>query len=131
MNPAMILDEFNRWLPLLSGLAALLWPFALYHLSRRFVGKADFETLLAVRGRERAADREAREGIAGRVGALERRMETVPDAKDMHAIQLSLGELRGDVKSLDARMEGLEASISGLENQIAMLVQHHLEISKS
>lgn len=131
MNPATVLDEFNRWLPLLSGLAALLWPFVLYHLSGRFVGKADFEALLAARGTERAADRAAREEIAGRIDALERRMETVPDARDMHAIQLSLEELRGDVKSLDARMEGLETSISGLENQIAMLVQHHLEISKS
>ncbi len=34
------------------------------------------------------------------------------------------------MKAMGTRMGGIETSVSGLENQIAMLIQHHLETSR-
>ena len=113
------IDEINRWLPFLGGIATLLWPFILFQLSKRFVGKAEYESMKTAQGE-----------VVARLEELERRMETVPDGKTMHVIQLSLEEMRGDVKALDASMDGIETSISGLREQISMLVQHHLENSR-
>ena len=99
---ADILTELDRWWPVLGILATLVYGWGVYHLSRRFATRAEHQ----------------------------RRMETVPDGKTMHAIQLSLEELRGDMKAIGTRMDGMKTSVSGLENQIAMLVQHHLENSR-
>ena len=55
---------------------------------------------------------------------------TVPDGKTMLGIQLLLKEQRGDMKALEARLEGIESGMVGLKNQIDMLIQHHLEGSK-
>ena len=114
-----VIDEINRWWPVLSIIATLACGWCLYQLSRRFVSKDEHE---ALHGTVR--------GLGGRVDVLERRMETVPDAGTMHAIQLSLEELRGDMKAIGTRMDGMETSISGMKGQIKILVQHHLENSK-
>ena len=65
--------------------------------------------------------------MSARLELLERRMETVPDAKTLHKIDLSLMELRGDMKEVRGRMDGMETSLAGLKNEITMLVEHHLE----
>ena len=114
-----VIDEINRWWPVLSILATLAYGWCLYQLSRRFVSKDEHNAVKA-----------EQEIISERLDVLERRMETVPDGKTMHAIQLSLEELRGDMKAIGTRMDGMKTSVSGLENQIAMLVQHHLENSR-
>ena len=114
-----VIDEINRWWPVLSILATLACGWCLYQLSRRFVSKDEHNAVKA-----------EQEIISERLDVLERRMETVPDGKTMHAIQLSLEELRGDMKAIGTRMDGMKTSVSGLENQIAMLVQHHLENSR-
>lgn len=123
------IDEINRWLPFLGGIAALLWPFVLYHLSKKFVGKAEYEAMKANREAEYGAMKEAQEEIADRLKDLERRMETVPDGKTMHLIQLSLGELRGDVKAQDAKIDGMVDRFDALANNVEMLIQHHLKES--
>ena len=105
-----ILTELDRWWPVLGILATLVYGWGVYHLSRRFAGCVS--------------------GLAGRVDDLERRMETVPDGKTMLGIQLLLKEQRGDMKALEARLEGIESGMVGLKNQIDMLIQHHLEGSK-
>ena len=107
-----ILTELDRWWPVLGILATLVYGWGVYHLSRRFATKYEHD------------------GLAGRVDDLERRMETVPDGKTMLGIQLLLKEQRGDMKALEARLEGIESGMVGLKNQIDMLIQHHLEGSK-
>ena len=94
------------------------WPAggACNQLSRRFVSKGEHEAVKA-----------EQEIISERLDVLERRMETVPDGKTLHNIQLSLEELRGDMKAIGAHMDGVETSVAGLKNEISMLVQHHLE----
>lgn len=114
-----ILNELDRWWPVLGILATLFYGWGIYHLSRRFATKEEFKAV-----------RTEQDDMSGRIDRLERRMETVPDGKTMHAIQLSLEELRGDMKAMGTRMGGIETSVSGLENQIAMLIQHHLETSR-
>ena len=114
-----IIDEINRWRPVLSILATLACGWCLYQLSRRFVSKDEHNAVKA-----------EQESIAGRLDVLERRMETVPDGKTMLGIQLLLKEQRGDMKALEARLEGIESGMVGLKNQIDMLIQHHLEGSK-
>lgn len=113
------LTELDRWWPVLGILATVFYGWGIYHLSRRFATKEEYEAV-----------RTEQESMAGRLEELEKRMETVPDAKTMHRIQLSLEELRGDMKSLGSRMDGMETSISGMKSQINILVQHHLENSK-
>lgn len=116
---ADILTELDRWWPVLGILATLVYGWGVYHLSRRFATRAEHHDT-----QKTVAE------LGDRVEELERRMETVPDGKTMHAIQLSLEELRGDIKAIGTRMDGMKTSVSGLENQIAMLVQHHLENSR-
>lgn len=114
-----IMDELNRWWPLLSIAATLVCGWCLWQLSRRFVSRE-----------EHAAVLEAQNALSRRVDTLEKRMETVPDNETMHKIELSLTELRGDMKAVCSRMDGMETSIMGLKNEISMLLEHHLENSR-
>lgn len=114
-----LLTELDRWWPVLGVLATVFYGWGIYHLSRRFATKEEY-----------AAVKTEQESMSGRLDELERRMETVPDAKTLHKIALSLMELRGDMKEVRGRMDGMETSISGMKNQINILVQHHLENSK-
>lgn len=114
-----ILTELERWWPVLGIFATAFYGWGLYHLSARFATKGEYETLIT-----------EQEAIAGRLEELERRMESVPENRTMHAIELSLSELRGDMKELRGRMDGMETSITGLKNEIAMLLEHHLENSR-
>ena len=114
-----LLTELDRWWPVLGILATVFYGWGIYHLSRSFATKEEYRAV-----------RTEQESISGRLGKLEKRMETVPDANMMHAIELSLTELRGDVKEIRGRMDGMETSISGMKNQINILVQHHLENSR-
>ena len=114
-----LLDEINRWWPLLSIAATLACGWCLWQLSRRFVSREEHEAIL-----------EAQDTLESRVEKLERRMETAPDNETMLSIQLSLAELRGGVKTLDSRMDGMENSMTGLKNEISMLIEHHLENSR-
>ena len=114
-----LLTELDRWWPVLGILATVFYGWGIYHLSRRFATREEYRAV-----------RTEQENISGRLGKLEKRMETVPDANMMHAIELSLTELRGDVKEIRGRMDGMETSISGMKNQINILVQHHLENSR-
>ena len=111
-----LLDEINRWWPLLSIAATLACGWCLWQLSRRFVSREEHEAIL-----------EAQDTLESRVEKLERRMETVPDNETMHKIALSLSELRGDMKEMRGRMDGMETSMLGLKNEISMLIEHHLE----
>lgn len=113
------LTELDRWWPVLGILATLFYGWGIYHLSRRFATREEFRTVRA-----------EQETMSGRLDELERRMETVPDSETMHTIQLSLAELRGDMKVVCSRMDGMETSITGLKNEISMLLEHHLENSR-
>lgn len=114
-----ILTELDRWWPVLGILATAFYGWGIYHLSGRFATKEEYEAV-----------KTEQETISGRLEELERRMETVPDSETMHKIQLSLMELRGDMKAVCSRMDGMETSIMGLKNEISMLLEHHLENSR-
>lgn len=114
-----ILTELDRWWPVLGILATLFYGWGIYHLSRRFATKEEFSGV-----------KSEQTDMSERLELLERRMETVPDTVTMHRIALSLSELRGDMKEMRGRMDGVETSISGIKNQINLLVQHHLENSR-
>ena len=114
-----ILTELDRWWPLLGILATVFYGWGIYHLSRRFATREEFRAV-----------KTEQEDMSARLELLERRMETVPDAKTLHKIALSLMELRGDMKEVRGRMDGMETTISCIKNQINILVQHHLENSK-
>ena len=114
-----ILTELDRWWPVLGILATLFYGWGIYHLSQRFASKKELESV-----------RTEQESMSGRLEKLEKRMETVPDAETMHKIALSLAEVRGDLKSVRERMGGVETAISGIREQVNMLVQHHLELEK-
>ncbi len=103
------LTVLDRWWPVLGVIATLFYGWGIYHLSRRFVTKEEYEAV-----------RTEQENMSGRLESLERRMETVPDSETMHRIALSLAEVRN-------RMDGMDTSIGGIKEQINMLVQHHLD----
>lgn len=112
-----ILTELDRWWPVLGILATLFYGWGIYHLSQRFASKKELESV-----------RTDQESLSGRLEKLEKRMETVPDAETMHKIALSLAEVRGDMKAVRNRMDGMESAITGMKEQINMLVQHHLNL---
>lgn len=111
-----IIDEINRWWPLLSIAATAGCGWCLWQLSRRFVSREEHDVIVRTQ-----------EELAGRVETLERHMESVPGNSAMHSIELSLTELRGDMKELRGHMDGMETSMTGLKAEIAMLIEHHLE----
>ena len=110
------LTVLDRWWPVLGVIATLFYGWGIYHLSPRFVTKEEYEAV-----------RTEQESMSGRLESLERRMETVPDSETMHRIALSLAEVRGDMKAVRNRMDGMDTSIGGIKEQINMLVQHHLD----
>ena len=114
-----LLTELDRWWPVLGILATVFYGWGIYHLSRRFATREEFRAV-----------KTEQEDMSTRLELLERRMETMPDNKTMHKIELSLTELRGDVKEIRGRMDGMETSITGLKNDISMLLEHHLENSR-
>ncbi len=114
-----LLLELDRWWPVLGIAATVFYGWGIYHLSRRFVTKEEYENA-----------KTEQDAIAERLELLERRMETVPDGETMHKIALSLAEVRGDMKAVRNRMDGMETAIAGIKEQVNMLVQHHLENSR-
>ena len=108
------LTELDRWWPVLGVIATLFYGWGIYHLSRRFVTKEEY-----------AAVRTEQESMSGRLESLERRMETVPDSETMHRIALSLAEVRGDMKAVRNRMDGMDTSIGGIkEHNITDVARH-------
>lgn len=115
-------DEITRLGPVLSLLATLFSVFAslvagwcLYHLSRRFVPRAAHELV-----------KKTQIEHAERLDALERRMETVPDGKTMLKLQLSIQEIRGDLKAQDAKIDGISGMVQALKTNLDILVQSHM-----
>ena len=63
--------------------------------------------------------------------ALRARLETLeenmPTGDTMLSIQLAQQEIRGDIKALGAAMDGLRGNIEAISNNVAMLMEYHLE----
>lgn len=119
MGMSKLLEEINRWWPLLSIAATMVCGWCLWQLSRRFVTREEY-----------IANLEAQESLICRVEKLEQHMENVPSNETLHKIELSLTELRGDMKALCSRMDGMENSITRLKNEISMLLEHQLDTNR-
>jgi hypothetical protein len=121
-----IIDEINRLWPMLSVLltvcgilATLFAGYFLYHLRRHFVSRSEHEAHCAEH--DALADEHGR-----RLDALERHMETVPKKDDLLRLQLSIEELRGEYKALNAKMDGISDTLSIMQRSIELLVQSHM-----
>lgn len=74
--------------------------------------------------RQKFCQKEEHAALAGRVAKLEQNM---PEEGTMLELRLGIQEVRGEFRALDARMAGLQDSISAIRNNIDMLMEHHLD----
>lgn len=78
--------------------------------------------------RQKFCQKDEHAALAGRVFRLEQNM---PDEGTMLELRLSMQEMRGEFRTLDARIEGLQDSSSAIRTNLDMLLQHHLDGGKS
>lgn len=112
----ILIDLINEYASLIGLVAPPLCGWIWWSAKKSFAGK-----------NEVTAMQTAQTAILARLESLE---ANVPDNQTMHKIELSLTELRGDMKAVCGRMDGMETSIVGLKNEISMLLEHHLENSR-
>ena len=62
--------------------------------------------------------------IDGRVASLEQEIKTMPGKDDVHSLQMTLSELRGDMKGMAATMSAMSESINRTENIVTRHEDH-------
>ncbi len=107
-----LIDLINEYAALIGLVAPPLCGWIWWSARKSFAGKS-----------EMAAMRAAQSAILTRLETLEANM---PDNETMLSIRLSLQEMRGDMKATDAKLDGMKTSMEALNNNVAMLMQHHL-----
>ncbi|MCW8843357.1 MAG: DUF2730 domain-containing protein [Rhodobacteraceae bacterium] len=63
----------------------------------------------------------------GRLGAIEQTVQSLPAQSDMHNLQLRLAEMSGDLKAINASMEGNGKIMERLETIVSRHEDHLLE----
>ena len=97
-----LIDLINEYAALIGLVAPPLCGWIWWSARKSFAGKSEMAAMQAAQS------------------AILTRLET------MLSIRLSLQEMRGDMKATDAKLDGMKTSMEALNNNVAMLMQHHL-----
>lgn len=101
-----------EWVPVIGLVGPLLVGWLWWSVRKAFTPKDEHAHLVA------------------RVAQVEANLEDVPDNTTMLKIQLSLEELRGNMRAQDTKIDGVAAQMGALNHNVAMLLQHHLDGGK-
>ena len=98
-----------EWGPVIG----LVWPplvgWLWWSIRQKFVQKEDLSPLVE------------------RVTLLE---QSVPDEGTLLDLRLGMQEMRGELRTVDARLEGVQGAIAAIRNNLDMLMQHHIDGGK-
>lgn len=116
--------------PYITLLLGLLLAWVAWSFKRKFVTREDYEADRAkLQERQASLARQHEAALAGQ-SALETAIKNLPTAKDMHALALSLEEVRGDMKALSQEMKGQGNLLSRMEKIVDLLNEVHMENRK-
>ena len=79
----------NRW-PMVWAITSTVFALVMFFLTKTY------------------AKRESVEQLTGRVDAIERQVANLPSEKDLHALQLDIAALRGDIRELGPKIARVE-----------------------
>lgn len=75
------------------------------------------------------------------IAALREKLEAIPGKDDMHAMDVKLAsmqsemlrsneQVRGSIRAVEARLNGVDTRLAALSSQLDMIIQHHVENSR-
>lgn len=121
-----MLDEVKGWGWLVVLVANALFWWGGWSLSKKFVTREDYEADRTKLREAQSALAKGHEAVLASQSALETAINNLPTGKEMHAIALSLTEMRGDMKALSEKMDGQTALQARMENNLDLLMRGHM-----
>ena len=106
-------DVFIEWMPVIGLFGPVLCAWIWWSVHQRFT------------------PRTAHAELKDRVSALEKTVQDLPDKSALNALCLEVQEVRGEVKVTNTRLDGISDGIKALNNNMDMLIQHHITTSGS
>lgn len=88
-----------------------------------------FKDKFAPKGVEKANEKEI-DSLDRRVTVLETRMDNLPTADDLHRLEKQICDLRGDLHSVDTKLDGKNGLIERLELQVNRMDEFLLRAMK-
>lgn len=75
------------------------------------------------------------------MAGLREKLDSMPGKDSMHALDVRLAdiqaemlrsneEVRGSIRAVDTRINGVDTRLAALSNQVDMIIQHHVENSR-
>ena len=125
-----IINAISAYWDIITFAGTVVIAAVLYWLSTRFVAKADCAKCQA--GLDTAVDEietrlTAIENVqASRTAVQEQlrlKLDALPTTDDIYKLGLSVKDVRGDIKAVDTRMDGLSHTISRLEKAVDMFTE--------
>jgi hypothetical protein len=68
--------------------------------------------------------------LSKRTATLEQTVQSLPAKDDMHRLELTLGEIGGDMKAIRATMKGMSESMSRTERSVGIHEEHLMKGGK-
>ena len=84
--------------------------------------------LWSLKGRFPSAERVA--SLEDRMKTVETKIDNMPSTHAMYSLGREIETLHGDVKSLKTALQGFDQSTKGIQRQLGMLIQHHIDLEK-
>lgn len=110
------LSAFRRAEILLSSvstLAALVYGWLLLKFRNEFAAASKVDALAA-----------RVDTLEQRIGTIEGAVNHLPTREDTHQLALSLADMRGDVRGVAARLEGMEKLIAATGRKVELIDEH-------
>ena len=102
----------------------------MWSAKKKFVTREDYEKDLARTSETLKRIEEQTSATIHNQETLELALNKFPTAEDMHRISLGIAEIRGDMQTIAAKMDGHAALQGRLELMVNMLHEVHLENRK-
>ena len=131
----------EHWLGMLQTATSMLVLWGWWSLKRLFVTREDFSNTQAetdarfnvIEAKQAQRDND--------ISALREKLESIPGKDFIHALEIKMAdiqaemlrsneEVRGGMRAVEARINGVDTRLAALSNQLDMIIQHHVETSK-
>ena len=120
-----------------SGVVVWGW----WTIRRLFVLQADYDAAQQETNRRLDAIEEKQTRRDSDIAALREKLEAIPGKDSIHALEIKMAdiqaemlrsneEVRGGMRAVEARINGVDTRLAALSNQLDMIIQHHVESSK-
>ena len=110
---ATALKRLDVLLTVVTTVAALVYGWLLLKFRAEFAAAKD-----------QAALKLQVETLAARMNTVEGAVNHLPTREDTHQLALSLSDMRGDLRSVAARLDGIEKVISTTSRRVELIDEH-------